>query len=63
MSYGKGILSLRKIDRILKANGFVYVRNNGHQIWKNEIGNTIVVPRSCCTYIITKMFKENNIVM
>ena len=63
MSYGKGVLPIRKIEKILKYNGYVYIRNNGHQIWKGSDGSTIVVPRSCCTYIVNKMFKENNIEM
>ena len=61
MSYKKGVMSLRKIDRILTDNGYTYVRNNGHQIWKGPKGNTIVIPRSCCTVLINKLFKKNNL--
>lgn len=59
MCYGKGKISLRKIEIILKNNGFIYVRNNGHQIWRGPKGNMVVIPRSCCTYIIDKIIKDN----
>ena len=61
MSHGKGAIPMRKIERILKANGYVYDRFNGHHIYKNEEGKTIAIPRTCCTYLIQRVFKENGI--
>jgi predicted RNA binding protein YcfA (HicA-like mRNA interferase family) len=57
---GKGAIPFKKIDKILKANGYEYIRNNGHYIYSNG-KNTIAIPKTCCTYLIKRLFKENNI--
>lgn len=61
MSHGKGSISIRKIDSTLKRNGFKLDRENGHRIYKNNLGDTIIIPRSCHNYLIQRVFKENNI--
>ena len=61
MSHGKGAIPMRKIERALKENGYVYDRFNGHHIYKNKEGKTIAIPRTCCTYLIQRVFKENEI--
>lgn len=62
MGHGKGAIPRRKIERTLKENGYTYVRFNGHWIYKNAEGNTISIPRTCCSPLIQRLFKENNIV-
>ena len=61
MGYGKGAIPIRNVEKILKKNGYRYVRDNGHRIYKNEKGNIIAIPMSCCTYLIMRVFKENGI--
>lgn len=61
MSHGKGAIPKRKIEKILKDNGYTYVRSNGHDIYKNEEGVTISIPRTCCTYLLRREFKEKGI--
>lgn len=61
MGHGKGVIPMRKIERTLKANGYEFVRFNGHYIYKNNSGNTIAVPRTCCTYLVQRLYKENGI--
>lgn len=63
MSHGKGTIPMRQIERTLKDNGYTYVRFNGHYIWKGEEGNTIAIPKTCCTPLIKRVFKENNIII
>lgn len=57
---GKGAIPLRKVDKILRSNGYEKVRGNGHLIYSNG-KNTISIPLSCCTYIVKRLFKENGI--
>ena len=52
MGRGKGAIPMRKIKKVLADNGYKYIRNNGHMIFENEQGNTIAIPRSCCTYVV-----------
>ncbi|SDN45128.1 hypothetical protein SAMN04490370_12526 [Eubacterium ruminantium] len=63
MSHGKGSIPMRKIDHILKENNYTFVRYNGHYIWKGKEGNTVAIPKTCCTPLIRRIFKENNIKM
>lgn len=62
MSHGKGAVPKRKIEKILKANGFQYVRNNGHEIYRNDQGVTVAIPRTCCTPLLRREFKAKGIV-
>lgn len=61
MSHGKGAIPKRKIEKILKANGFRYVRNNGHEIYKNNQGVVVAVPRTCCESLLRREFKQKGI--
>ena len=61
MGRGKGAIPYRKIDRILKESGYLYVRDNGHKIYQNNNGDIIAIPKTCCTYLIKRLFKEHNI--
>ena len=63
MSHGKGAIPERKVKKILKDNGYEYVRFNGHYIYRNKEGKTIAIPRTYCTYIIQREFKEKGVVM
>lgn len=61
-SFGKGAIPLRKVQKILKANGYSYLRQNGdHLIYKNDIGDTIAIAPKCATPQIKRIFKEHNI--
>ena len=60
---GKGPIPLRKIDKILKSNGYYLDRYNGdHRIYKNDQGDRIVIPPSCHKLLIRREFKEKNII-
>lgn len=61
-SFGNGAIPLRKVQKILKANGYSYVRNNGdHMVYKHESGDTISIAPKCATPQIKRIFKEHNI--
>ncbi len=53
----------RKVDKILKNNGYRMTRCNGHFIYENSEGRMISIPKTCCTYIVQRVFKDNCIVM
>lgn len=60
---GKGPMSLRKIDKILRKNGYHLDRYSGdHRIYKNEEGTMINIPPSCHKLLVRREFKEKNIV-
>ncbi len=61
MSHGKGSIPYRKVDKILRKNGYKMTRFNGHYIYENIDGNQISIPRTCCTYLVQRVFKENNV--
>ena len=61
MGHGKGAIPQRKIDKILKDNGYEFVRYNGHWIYKGTEGNTLAIPKTCCTYLVQRVFRENGI--
>lgn len=61
MGHGKGSIPYRKVDKILRNNGYTQVRFNGHHIYENKEGNTIAIPKTCCTYVIQREFKTNKI--
>ncbi len=50
----------RALNKMLKHNGYVYVRNNGHKIYTNG-KRTISIPRSMNGVIIRRLIKENNL--
>ena len=59
---GKGNISLRKVDKILRSNGYRIERYSGdHRIYKNDEGDTIIIPPSVHKQLIKRTFKENNI--
>lgn len=60
MAKSKGAMSKRNIDKILRKNGYQIIRCNGHWIYSNGT-NTIAIPKSLCTPLIQRLFKENNI--
>lgn len=63
MCRGKGSIPLRKIQRMLKDNGYRLDRVNDHFIYKNDSKNdTFILPRSCHDLLIRRMFKEHGIV-
>lgn len=62
MGHGKGSISYREVDRILKNNGYTIIRCNGHRIYGNDEGKHISIPKTCCTYLVQRVFKENGIV-
>ena len=54
----KGKFSMRKIDRVLKENGYILDRQRGdHFIYKNE-RFTISIPMSRNDLILKKEFKR-----
>ena len=63
MGHGKGAIPYRKVAKILKDNGYREVRFNGHHIYENDEGNTIAIPKTCCTYVVQREFKKNGIKM
>ena len=60
-SCGKGAVPLRKIVKYLKKCGYEFVRYNGHYIYKNSLGDTVAIPKTCATPLIKRVFKEHNI--
>lgn len=60
---GKGPMPMRKINKILKKNGYEIDRYSGdHRIYKNNDGNTIIIPLSCHKLLVRREFKQNNII-
>lgn len=52
----------RKIDKVLKANGFVVDRYSGdHVIYKRDEKHISIPRPSCNGLILQRLFKENNI--
>lgn len=56
-------MKFNKIDKILRKNNFVRVRQKGdHVIYKREAGETIVIPYvDCNELILEKYFKKYEI--
>lgn len=52
----------KAVEKMLKHNGFVYVRNNGHKIYSDG-KRTIAIPRSMNRMIIQRLIKENNLIV
>ncbi len=50
----------RAVEKLMKYNGYVYVRNNGHAIYSNG-KRTISIPRSMNGLIIKRLIKENGL--
>ena len=61
MAHGKGQIPKRKIEKILKANGYRYIRSNGHDIFGNDQGIIISVPRSCNKCVMQREFKAKGV--
>ena len=61
MGHGKGQIKKQKIVQVLKQNGYRYVRSNGHDIYKNDSGVIISVPRSCNKLVMQREFKTKGI--
>jgi len=61
-SRGKGSISLRDVQKTLKANGYELNRQNRHMIYRNEkTKDVFILPRSCHDMLIRRMYKEHNI--
>lgn len=61
-SRGKGDIPLREIQRTLGNNGYRLARIGKHFIYKNDLSNdTFILPRSCHSMLIRRMYKEHNI--
>lgn len=61
MAHGKGQIPRKKIEKILKANGYRFVRSNGHDIFGNDQGIIISVPRTCNRCIMRREFKAKGL--
>lgn len=61
MAHGKGQIKKQKIVQLLKANGYRFVRSNGHDIYSNDQGIIIAVPRSCNRCIMRREFKTKGL--
>ncbi len=56
--------SKREFDKVLRQNGFHYVRSSGsHSIYMNSTGKHISIPLSMNMCIIRRLIKENNLVV
>ena len=60
---GRGSMSIRKINKILRDNGWRLVRKTPHYIYKKDGEELeIAIPRSCHNDIIRRLFKKHGIV-
>ena len=57
----KGTMTFREVQAILRANGYYLDRTESHYIYKNEDGDTFILPRSCNDMLLRRMFKEHAI--
>lgn len=56
--------SKREFDKVLRQNGFHYVRNSGsHSIYENDRGKHISVPPSMNMCVIRRLIRENNLIV
>ena len=56
--------SKREFDKVLRQNGFHYVRNSGsHSIYINGRGRHISVPPSMNMCVIRRLIRENNLIV
>lgn len=54
--------SSREFKKMLKKNGFFFVRQNGsHAIFKNDMGNEVVVNSKLNQMVALRLIKENNL--
>jgi len=60
---GRGSMPIRKVNKILKANGWRLVREAPHCVYKKEGEELeIVIPKSCHNDIIKRSFKKHGII-
>lgn len=59
-SRGKGKISLKEIQRLLRLNGYKLDRQGKHFIYKKD-NDTFILPRSTHDMVIRRMFKEHGI--
>lgn len=59
-SRGKGKISLKEIQRLLRLNGYKLDRQGKHFIYKKD-NDTFILPRSTHDMVIRRMFKEHDI--
>ena len=53
-----------EFDKVLRQNGFHYVRNSGsHSIYENDRGKHISVPPSMNMCVIRRLIRENNLIV
>lgn len=57
---GKGKMSLKQVQRLLKMNGYSLERINKHFIYKKG-NDTFILPRNCHDLLLRRMFKEHGI--
>lgn len=54
--------SKREFVKLLKKNGFEYVRSSGgHDIYYNKEGKHISIPQTLANVIARRLIKENNL--
>lgn len=52
----------KEFIKLVQRNGFTHCRTNGsHQIYKNEYGRHISIPRTLEAPIAKRLIKENNL--
>lgn len=56
-------INARNVDKMLRANGYVLARSNGHKIYTKKGCKSIAVPKSCNRRIIARLIKENNLII
>lgn len=60
MSRGKGKMSLKDVQRLLRMNGYSLERTGKHYIYKKD-NDTFILPKSTHDLLLKRMFKEHNI--
>lgn len=59
------VFKYHEFVRILKCNGYVKVRKNSHEIWKNKSGRSIPIAnnRKFSNAILNRLIKEYDLVI
>lgn len=53
---------VKDFRKVLKDNGFQYIRNRGsHEIYKNANGNEVVIKKKLNPTIALRLIKENKL--
>lgn len=59
-THGKGKMSLKDVQRLLRLNGYSLERVNRHFIYKKG-NDTFILPQKCHDMLLRRMFKEHGI--